>query len=144
MCVCVALVLVCWASQVELVVRNSPVNVGVLIDTVSIPGSGRSPGRGYGNPLQHFCPENPMDRGAWWATVSPWDHTESSGLAHVHAGLSLDLTTVTYVITCSVMSDSLDTMDYRPPGSSIHGIFQARILEWAATFYSRGSSQLRD
>ena len=35
----------------------------------SIPGSGRSPGGGYGNPLQYCCLENPLDRGAWWATV---------------------------------------------------------------------------
>ena len=35
----------------------------------SIPGSGRSPGEGNGNPLQYSCLENPMDRGAWWATV---------------------------------------------------------------------------
>ena len=35
----------------------------------SIPGSGRSPGEGNGNPLQYFCLGNPMDRGAWWATV---------------------------------------------------------------------------
>ena len=34
-----------------------------------IPGSGRSPGEGNGNPLQTSCLENPMDRGAWWATV---------------------------------------------------------------------------
>ena len=34
-----------------------------------IPGSGRSPGEGHGNPLQYSCLENPMDRGAWWATV---------------------------------------------------------------------------
>ena len=34
-----------------------------------IPGSGRSPGEGNGNPLQNSCLENPMDRGAWWATV---------------------------------------------------------------------------
>ena len=34
-----------------------------------IPGLGRSPGGGYGNPLQYFCLENPMDRGAWRATV---------------------------------------------------------------------------
>ena len=34
-----------------------------------IPGSGRSPGEGNGNPLQCSCLENPMDRGAWWATV---------------------------------------------------------------------------
>ena len=44
----------------------------------SIPGSGRSPGDGNGNPLQYSCLENPMDRGAWWATVNEvakdWTH----------------------------------------------------------------------
>ena len=38
-------------------------------DLGSIPGSGRFPGEGNGNPLQYSCLENPMDRGAWWATV---------------------------------------------------------------------------
>ena len=38
-------------------------------DLGSIPGSGRSPGEGKGNPLQYYCLENPMDRGAWWAKV---------------------------------------------------------------------------
>ena len=38
-------------------------------DSCSIPGSGRSPGNGNGNPLQYSCLENPMERGAWWATV---------------------------------------------------------------------------
>ena len=38
-------------------------------DVSSIPGLGRSPGKGNGNPLQSFCLENPMDRGDWWATV---------------------------------------------------------------------------
>ena len=38
-------------------------------DPGSIPGLGRSPGEGNGNPLQYSCLENPMDRGAWWATV---------------------------------------------------------------------------
>ena len=38
-------------------------------DLSSIPGSGRSPGDGSGNPLQYLCLENPMDQGAWWATV---------------------------------------------------------------------------
>ena len=38
-------------------------------DLGSIPGSERSPGEGNGNPLQYSCLENPMDRGAWWATV---------------------------------------------------------------------------
>ena len=38
-------------------------------DLGSIPGSGRSPGEGNGNPLQYSCLENSMDRGVWWATV---------------------------------------------------------------------------
>ena len=38
-------------------------------DPDSIPGSGRSPGEGNGNPLQDFCLGNPMDRGAWWTKV---------------------------------------------------------------------------
>ena len=49
-----------------LVIKNPPANVG---DAGSIPGSGRSSGVGNGNPLQYPCPENSMDRGAWWATV---------------------------------------------------------------------------
>ena len=47
-------------------VKESAYNVG---DLGSIPGSGRSPGEGKGNPLQYSCLENPMDGGAWWATV---------------------------------------------------------------------------
>ena len=47
-------------------VKASASNAG---DLGSIPGSGRSPGEGSGNPLQYYCLENPMDGGAWWATV---------------------------------------------------------------------------
>ena len=49
-------------------------------DPGSIPGSGRSPGEGNGNPLQYYCLENPMDRGAWQATVH--------GVAKSQTGLS--------------------------------------------------------
>ena len=48
------------------VVMNLPANAG---DVGSIPGSGRSPGEGDGNPLQHSCLGNLRDKGAWWATV---------------------------------------------------------------------------
>ena len=48
------------------VVKNPPTNSG---DAGLIPGLGRSPGEGNGNPLQYSCLGNPMDRGAWWATV---------------------------------------------------------------------------
>ena len=54
-----------WASQVKLVVRNSPVNAEDTREAGSIPESGRSPGGGHGNPLQYSCQENPVDRGVW-------------------------------------------------------------------------------
>ena len=53
------------ASQMALVVKNLPANEGDVRDMGLIPWSGRSPGGGHGNPLQYFCLENPMDRGAW-------------------------------------------------------------------------------
>ena len=49
--------------------KESTCNAGVTGDTGSIPGSGRSPGGEHGNPFQCSCLENPMDGGAWWATV---------------------------------------------------------------------------
>ena len=55
--------------QVALVVKNLPDNAGEVRDAGLIPGSGRSPGGGHGNPLQCSCLENSLDRRAWWATV---------------------------------------------------------------------------
>ena len=55
--------------QVVLVVKNLPASAGDLREVGSIPGLGRSPGDGHGKPLWYFCLENPMDRGAWQATV---------------------------------------------------------------------------
>ena len=57
-------------SQVATVVKNLPANAGDARNVGSIPGWGRSPGVGNGNPFQYYCLENPMDRGAWWATVN--------------------------------------------------------------------------
>ena len=51
-------------SQVALVVKNPPANAGDIRDSGSIPGLGRSPGEGNGNPLWYFCLED-TDRGAW-------------------------------------------------------------------------------
>ena len=50
-------------------VKNPPVNAGDARDAGSIPGSGKSPRKGNGNPLQYSCLGNSMDRGAWWAIV---------------------------------------------------------------------------
>ena len=72
MCVCVC---VCVCTHIHIItlgfpggaeVKASACNVG---DLGLIPGSGRSPGEGNGNPLQYSCLENPMDGGAWWAIV---------------------------------------------------------------------------
>ena len=50
-------------------VKTLPASVGDVRDAGLIPGLGRSPGGGHGSPVQYPCLENPMDRGAWWATV---------------------------------------------------------------------------
>ena len=57
---------IAWSFPGGSEVKVSACNVG---DLGSIPGLGRSPGEGNGNPLQYSCLENPMDRGAWWAIV---------------------------------------------------------------------------
>ena len=51
-------------------VKNLPANARNVRDVGLIPGSGRSPGGGNGIPFQDSCLKNPMDRGAWWATVN--------------------------------------------------------------------------
>ena len=56
----------CFTSLVAQILKVSTCNAG---DLGSIPGLGRSPGAGNGNPLPYSCLENPMDRGAWWAAV---------------------------------------------------------------------------
>ena len=62
-------------------VKNLPANVG---EVGSIPGKGRSPGEGNGNPLQYSCLENPKDRGAWWAIVHG-GRKESDTIEHSRA-----------------------------------------------------------
>ena len=57
------------ASQAALVVKTLLANAGDIKDEGLIPGLGRFPGGGHGNPLQYSCLENLMDRGAWWGTV---------------------------------------------------------------------------
>ena len=55
------------ASQVGLIVKNPPANAGAEEDSGLIPGLGRSPGEGHGNPFRYSCLENPMDREGWCA-----------------------------------------------------------------------------
>ena len=58
-----------WTFQMTPVVKNPSANAGDVRDTASIPRLGRFPGGENGNPLQYSCLENPMERGASWATV---------------------------------------------------------------------------
>ena len=72
------------ASQGVLVVKNLPANAGDVRDLGLILGLGRSPGRGHDSPFQYSGLENPMDRGAWWATVHrvPKSQTRLKRLSH--------------------------------------------------------------
>ena len=66
--------------------KNPPVNIGDARDVGLIPGFGRFPGGGHGNPLQYSCQGNPMDRGAWRVTVHGVvkSQTPLSNWAHTH------------------------------------------------------------
>ena len=77
-----------WASLVAQW-KESVCNAGATGDVGLIPGWGRSPGEGNSNPLQYSCLENPMDRGAWKATihgVAELDMTEATQHAHMQGG----------------------------------------------------------
>ena len=67
-------------------VKNPPANAGDTRDAGLIPGLGRSPGEGNGNPLQYSCLNNSMDRGVWWATVHgiPKNQTQLNHHHHHH------------------------------------------------------------
>ena len=92
------------------------------------PGLGRSPGEGKGSPLQYDGLENSMDCIVHGVAKS------QTGLINFH---------FQFVCVCSVAQLCLTLggpVDSSPTGSSVHGVFQARLLEWVAISYSRGSS----
>ena len=65
-------------------VKNAPANAGDARDVGSVPGLGRSPGGGNGNPLQYSCLENTMDRRPWWATVHGCEELDTIEHVHTH------------------------------------------------------------
>ena len=157
------------------VVKDPHANVGDIRDVGSIPGLGRSPGEGNGNPPQYSCLKNPMERGAWQATVhrvaKSWTPLNplSTGQKKRHK-LWIELfreqcifctsesprrkqNSILMVQLWKKESESevihscptlCDPVDCSPPGSSVHGILQARVLEWVAISFSRGSSRPRN
>ena len=75
-------------------VKNLPANAAHIRDSGLIPGSGRPPGGGHSNPLQYSCLENPMDGGAWWATVQRVTKSQTrlkqlSTHSHIHGDTTL-------------------------------------------------------
>ena len=114
------------ASQVALVVRNPSASAR---DMSSIPGSGRSPREGSGNPLQYSCLVNPMDRGAWWAIV----HEVAKSWTRLSIWTRIPLCTCNKNNAAAAAAKSLqlcltlcDPIDRSPWGSPIPGILQAR------------------
>ena len=77
-----------WLYPGGLMAKNLPASAGDGGDVGLIPGFGRSPGGGHGNPLQYSPLENPMDRGAWWATVHG-GHKELDTIERPHAWESI-------------------------------------------------------
>ena len=100
--------------------KESACNAG---DLGSIPGLGRCPAGRHGNPLQYSCLENPHGQRSQSMGCKEPDTIEQLS-THIWQGLTSICTHV-----CSVMSDSLWPCGLSPPGSSVHGVFQARILE---------------
>ena len=96
-------------------VKNLPASAGDIGDTASIPGSGRSPGEGNGKPLQHSYLENPMDRGAWWATVLGVSQTE-----HAHTELEIKAQMEGFLPLPA--SQRFQTLLLQPRGNSFSGL----------------------
>ena len=80
-------------SHVALVVKNLPINAEDTGDEGLIPGSGRSPGGGNGNPLKYSCLGNPMDRGAWWAIVHSVAKSQTQLSMHMYIHMHIALYT---------------------------------------------------
>ena len=119
--------------------KNSPASAGDK-NSGSIPGLGRSPGRGHGNSLCCACLESPMNRGAWRATNS---RTRLKDLARTGRSAKAAVTIQQLLEACvhpvaQLCPTLCDPLDCSPPGSTVHGILQVRTLEWVAIPFSRG------
>ena len=130
-----------WGLPGGLVVENFPANAG---DAGLIPGSGRSPGEGNGNPLQYSCLENPKDIGAWQAIVHGVtteldknyqlknNNSVCVCMHHMHI-IYPAATAAKSLQSCPTLCNPIDGS---PPDSLIPGILQAGTLEWVAISFS--------
>ena len=86
-------------SQMALAVKNLPASAADIRDVGSIPGLGRSPRGGNGNPLQYSCLGNSMDRGTWWATVHG-DAKSQTLNTHAHSHTHIYMCVCVYIYIC--------------------------------------------
>ena len=104
-------------------------------------------GEGNGNPLQLSCLENPVDGEAWWAAVRGVAQSQTR-LKRLSSSSRCQLSHKPRAAAVPLLRRALLLVtpwtDCSPSGSSVHGILQARILEWVAISFSRGSSWPRD
>ena len=89
-------------------------------DPGSIPGSGRSPGKGNGYPFQYSCLENLMDRGAWQTTVHAWGHKESN--------MTEWLTLITFILRVGCLHRTIKPISFREAISLILTLMRTEIL----------------
>ena len=124
------------------VVKNLSASAGDTRDAGLIPGLGRSPGGGNGNPLQYFCLENSMDRGAWWAAVH--------GVVKSWTRLSNFSFTFHFHASEKEMATHSSVLAWRIPGTgawwaAIRGVAQSRTwLTWLSSSSSRSILNLKD
>ena len=102
-------------------------------DQGSIPGSGRSPGEGNGNPLQHSYLENPMDEGAWLIGYSPWGHKQSDTTERLHFYFPLSCIGEGNgnPLQCSCLENPMDGEAW---WAAVYGVTQSRTrLKWLSS-----------
>ena len=144
-----------------LVVKNLPAKAGDMRCGFD-PWVGKIPGGRNGYPLRYSCLENPVDRGVWWLqhnalyplciafdilkTISTEMNSilKKLALGICRGDLNLGHQEVAECRGAVLVAQSCpalcDPMDCSPPGSSVHGVLQAAILEWVSMPFSRGSS----
>ena len=138
-----------------LVVKNLPDNGGDIKNVGSIPGSGRCPGGGHGNPLQYSCLENPMARGAWWATVHrvaksrtllKWLSTHAEHwveFSELYSRYSLVITFI-HINSVNSVNMSVPISPLTPLPASLLGIHTLKVWLWLLLWeYITGQQRLQ-
>ena len=139
------------SAQVALVVKNPPVNAGDIREAGSIPGWGRSPGGGHGNPLQYSCLENSHGQRRL-AGYSPWGHTKWTQLKRLsmqHAytnSATINCETLDKLFWLLIFSFSIKSwrrLRYSTKYSTMHSAWHI-ISTWMLVNNSRGISNIKN